>query len=47
MFSLLHVAETLVRHRWLLLHLPSAAGNKLVVPTVYPKCALKALRVSR
>jgi hypothetical protein len=42
MSSLPDVAETLVRHRWLLLRLPSAAGNKGVVAILYPKCALKA-----
>jgi hypothetical protein len=42
MFSLRDVAETLVRHRWLLLRLPSAAADKLVVAILYPKCALKS-----
>ncbi|CAK9225052.1 unnamed protein product [Sphagnum troendelagicum] len=42
MFSLPDVAETLVRHRWLLLRLPSAAAHKGVVAILYPKCALKA-----
>ncbi len=42
MFSLRDVAETLVRHRWLLLLLPSAAADKGVDAILYPKCALKA-----
>ncbi len=44
MFSLRDVTETLVRHRWLLLRLPSAAANKVVVAILYSKCALKARR---